>query len=215
SHNQVDGTFDCSSGHFNRHGFLCRHVFCVFAILGMDNIPENYINCRWRKNPLPDHLREKRHKFLLSKVTDLKKELEIDTPSQNEPKNKDALYEDLLGVKAHVMVGIKNPNKCPNKGHRRFKSVAGKGKAIKKATTNQKVPFKQGECSKCGQMSHNKHTCDENRMSDEEYQSLLKKKKDSIDFLVNESDDEDDKLDEEEVEVADETDKYDEDEDED
>ncbi|GJU02283.1 FAR1-related sequence 5-like protein [Tanacetum coccineum] len=31
--------------------------------LGMDTIPENYISRRWRKNPLPDHLRDKRHRY--------------------------------------------------------------------------------------------------------------------------------------------------------
>nr|GEZ67620.1 hypothetical protein [Tanacetum cinerariifolium] len=154
----VDGTFDCSCGHINLHGFLCRHVFCVFAILGMDTSPENYISHRWRKNPLHDHLCDKRH---------------------------------------------------------RFKSGAEKGKAIKKARTSRKVPFKHRECSKCGQRFHNKRTCDERRMHDEEYQALLKKKKDTGEFLVNESDDEDDKLNEEDEEVDDETDEYGEDEDED
>ncbi|GJX47219.1 FAR1-related sequence 5-like protein, partial [Tanacetum coccineum] len=44
SHNQEDGSFECSCGHYNCYGFLCRHVFCVFGTLGMDNIPENYIS---------------------------------------------------------------------------------------------------------------------------------------------------------------------------
>ncbi|GKF89027.1 FAR1 DNA binding domain-containing protein, partial [Tanacetum coccineum] len=112
SHNQEDGSFEC-------HGFLCRHVFCVFGTLGMDTIPENYISRRWSKNPLPDHLRDKRHRYcpcieeseslasdiysrvedciniirnnpkklkvLLAKVTDMKKELQNDMSSQNEP----------------------------------------------------------------------------------------------------------------------------------
>nr|GEZ33268.1 FAR1 DNA binding domain-containing protein [Tanacetum cinerariifolium] len=37
------------------------------------------------------------------------------------PQNKDSLYEDILGVKAPPRISIKNPKKCPNKGHRRFK----------------------------------------------------------------------------------------------
>ncbi|GJU94720.1 hypothetical protein Tco_1319476 [Tanacetum coccineum] len=93
----------------------------------------NYISRRWRKNPLPAHLRDKRHRkdldklrLFLSKVKDLKKELEIDAPSQNAPQNKNALYEDLLGVKAPVIVAIKNPKKCPNKCHHRFKGAAEK-----------------------------------------------------------------------------------------
>ncbi|GKD21580.1 FAR1 DNA binding domain-containing protein, partial [Tanacetum coccineum] len=114
--NHLDGSVNCSCGHFNRHGFLCRHVFCVFGIRGMNTIPENYISCRWLKNPLPDHLRDKRHRYgpcieesevlaseiystveasinlirndpdklrvFLSKVKDLKKELEIDATKQ-------------------------------------------------------------------------------------------------------------------------------------
>nr|GEY29713.1 hypothetical protein [Tanacetum cinerariifolium] len=160
--NTVDGSFECSCGHYDRHGFLCQHVFYIFGTLGMDNILENYISRRWRKNPLPDHLRDKRHRYgpcieeseslasdiysrvedcinlirndpdklkvFLAKVTNIKKELENDMSLQNEPQNKEGLYEDLLGVKAHDMVVIVNPNKCGNKGHRRFKSAAEKGK---------------------------------------------------------------------------------------
>ncbi|GKA89263.1 FAR1-related sequence 5-like protein [Tanacetum coccineum] len=249
SHNQEDGSFECSCGHYNRHGFLCRHVFCVFGTLGMDKIPENYISRRWRKNPLPDHLRDKRHRYgpcieeseslasdiysrvedcinlirndpdklkvFLAKVTDMKKELENDMSSQNEPQNKDALYEDLLGVKAPDTVVIMNPNKCPNKGHRRFKSAAEKGKAIKKARTNRKVPFKHRECSKCGQMFHNKRTCDEKRLPDEEYQALLKKKKDAGEVDVNESEEDEEDVEVDDVDEDDGTDEHDEDEDED
>ncbi|GJV41259.1 FAR1 DNA binding domain-containing protein [Tanacetum coccineum] len=174
-----DGSFECSCGHYNRHGFLCRHVFCVFGTLGMDTIPENYISRRWRKNHLSDHLRDKRHRYgpcieeseslasdiysrvedcinlirndpdklkvFLAKVTDMKKELENDMSSQNEPQNKESFYEDILGVKAPDTVVIMNPNKCPNKGHRRFKSAAEKGKAIKKARTNRKVDVNESE----------------------------------------------------------------------
>nr|GEZ14075.1 protein FAR1-related sequence 5-like [Tanacetum cinerariifolium] len=155
-----DGSFECSCGYYNNHRFLCRHVLCVFGTLGMDNILENYISRRWRENPLPDHLRDKRHRYgpcieeskilasdiysrvedcinlirndpdklrvSLTKVTDMKKELENDMSSQNEPQNKDAMYEDLLGIKARDTVVIMNPNKCTNKGHRRFKSAAEK-----------------------------------------------------------------------------------------
>nr|GEY37256.1 hypothetical protein [Tanacetum cinerariifolium] len=61
---------------------------------------------------------------------------------------------------------------------------------------NRKVPFRQRECSKCGQMFHNKHACDEKRFPDEEYQALLKEKKDGGEVEVNESDE-----DEEDVEL--------------
>ncbi|GJX30544.1 FAR1 DNA binding domain, zinc finger, SWIM-type, MULE transposase domain containing protein [Tanacetum coccineum] len=88
-----------------------------------------------------------------------------------------------------VTVEIKNPNKCPNKGHRRFKGAAEKGKAI----TNRKVPFKQLECSKCGQEGHNKRTCDEKRFPGEEYQAKKRasehKEKDATDKYDEDEDD--------------------------
>ncbi|GKE70383.1 hypothetical protein Tco_1528455 [Tanacetum coccineum] len=157
-------------------------------------------------------------KVFLAKVTDMKKELENDMSSQNEPQNKDGLYEDILGVKAPDTVVIMNPNKCGNKGHRRFKSAAEKGKAIKKARMNRKVPFKHRECSKCGQMFHNKRTYDEKRLSDEECQALLKKKKDTREVDVNESEEDEEDVEVDDVDDVDEddgTDEHDEDEDED
>ncbi|GKD29705.1 FAR1-related sequence 5-like protein, partial [Tanacetum coccineum] len=195
----------------------------------------NYISHHWPKNPLPNHLRDKRHRYgpcieksevlaseiystvedsinlirndpdklrvFLSKVKDLKHELEIDAPSQNTPQNKDALYEDLLGVKAPPRVSIKNPKKCPNKGHRRFKGAAEKGKAKKKARINRKVPFRQRECGKCGQLA-----TEEVNESDED-EEVNESEEDNV---VDEYDDveEDDELDEDDV-----NDDYDEDED--
>nr|GEW27381.1 hypothetical protein [Tanacetum cinerariifolium] len=58
--NQIDGSVTCSCGHYNRHGFLCRYVFCVFRIHGVDKIPDVYINRHWTKNVLPAHLLDKR-----------------------------------------------------------------------------------------------------------------------------------------------------------
>nr|GEU29980.1 FAR1 DNA binding domain-containing protein [Tanacetum cinerariifolium] len=61
--NQIDGSVTCSCGHYNYHGFLCRHVFCVFRIHGFDKIPDVYINRRWTKNVLHAHLLDKRHRY--------------------------------------------------------------------------------------------------------------------------------------------------------
>ncbi|GJX80746.1 FAR1-related sequence 5-like protein [Tanacetum coccineum] len=61
--NQMDRSVTCSCGHYNRHGFLCRHVFCVFHIYGIDKIPDAYLNSRWTKNVLPSHLLDKRHRY--------------------------------------------------------------------------------------------------------------------------------------------------------
>ncbi|GKC13003.1 FAR1-related sequence 5-like protein [Tanacetum coccineum] len=61
--NQMDASATCSCGHYNRHGFLCRHVFCVFRIHGIDKIPDVYLNRQWTKNVLPAHLLDKRHRY--------------------------------------------------------------------------------------------------------------------------------------------------------
>ncbi|GKA57407.1 FAR1-related sequence 5-like protein [Tanacetum coccineum] len=61
--NKKAGSFTCSCGHYNRHGFLCRHVFCVFRIYGIHKIPDVYLNRRWTKNVLPAHLLDKRHRY--------------------------------------------------------------------------------------------------------------------------------------------------------
>ncbi|GJU98868.1 hypothetical protein Tco_1328139 [Tanacetum coccineum] len=119
------------------------------AVDVMNTIPQNYISRHWCNNPLLNHLRDKRHRndpdklrVFLSKVKDLKKDLEIDAPSQNVPQNKDALYEDLLGVKAPVRVLIKNP----------------KDMLIRVLTD-----------LKCGQVGHNRQTCDEKKIDDADY----------------------------------------------
>nr|GEU55340.1 hypothetical protein [Tanacetum cinerariifolium] len=118
-------------------------------------------------------------KVFLAKVTNMKKELENDMPSHNEPQNIDGL------------------------------------KAIKKERMNRKVPFKHRECSKCGQLFHNKRTCDEKRFPDEEYQALLKNKKDAGDVDVNESDKDEEDVKVDDVDEDDGRDEHDEDEDED
>nr|GFB12239.1 FAR1 DNA binding domain-containing protein [Tanacetum cinerariifolium] len=59
----MDGGVTCSCGHYNQHGFLCRHVFCVFRIYGIHKIPDVYLNRRWTKTVLPTHLLDKRHRY--------------------------------------------------------------------------------------------------------------------------------------------------------
>ncbi|GJT76933.1 hypothetical protein Tco_1043658 [Tanacetum coccineum] len=87
-------------------------------------------------------------KLFLSKVKDLKKELEIDAPSQNAPQKR-MHYEDLLGGKAPVIVTIKNLKKCPNKCHRIFKGAAEKDDALyeanKRASKDKNIDAEEEE----------------------------------------------------------------------
>ncbi|GKC47662.1 FAR1-related sequence 5-like protein [Tanacetum coccineum] len=61
--NHLDGSLNCSCGHYTRHGYLCRHIFCLLRIHDIVRIPEPYINRRWTKNALPPHLLNNRHKY--------------------------------------------------------------------------------------------------------------------------------------------------------
>lgn len=96
---------------------------------------------------------------LLSKVKGLKTDICSDVPVQCDPQNKDALYEDLLGVTAPSKVVIRNPRRCRPKGSTRIKSAVEKAKDQKKSRINRKVPFRQRACSNCGELGHNKATC--------------------------------------------------------
>ena len=55
-----------------------------------------------------------------------------------------------MGVKAHVVVSIQNPDNCSTKGavscSSWIKSASRKGKDKAKARTKRKVPFKQRWC---------------------------------------------------------------------
>ncbi|GKD42898.1 FAR1 DNA binding domain-containing protein [Tanacetum coccineum] len=160
--NQMDASVTCSCGHYNRHGFLCRHVFCVFHIYGIHKIPDAYLNRRWTKNVLPTHLLDKRHRYgpCIEETDTVEKKLEDETHTPNVDPNKEALYADMLGVTVPDKVVIKTPRSIfRSKGTRRMKSAAEIGKAKTIARTNRKVPFKRRTCSKCGGKGHNKATC--------------------------------------------------------
>ncbi|GKC98866.1 FAR1-related sequence 5-like protein [Tanacetum coccineum] len=109
--NQMDASVTCSCGHYNRHGFLCRHVFCVFHIYGIDKIPDAYLNRRWTKNVLPAHLLDKRHRYdpCIEETDTLASQLEDETQTPNVKPNKEALYANLLGVTVPDKVVIKTP----------------------------------------------------------------------------------------------------------
>nr|GEY19970.1 protein FAR1-related sequence 5-like [Tanacetum cinerariifolium] len=208
----------CFESAMEKQRFLCRHVFYVFGTLGMDNIPENYISRRWRKNPLPNNLRDKRHRY--GPCIEESESLASDIYSRVEDcinliRNDPDKLKVFLAKVTNMKKELENDMSCGNKGHRRFKSAAEKGKAIKKARMNQKIRFKHRECSKCGQMFHNKHTCDEKRFPDEEYQALVKKKKDAGEVDVNESDEDEEDVEVDDVDEDDGTDEHDEDEDKD
>ncbi|GJZ06465.1 FAR1-related sequence 5-like protein [Tanacetum coccineum] len=145
-----------------------KHACAVYTpsifreIYGIDKIPDAYLNRRWTKNVLPEHLLDKRHRYgpCIEETDMLASQLEAETQTPNVKPNKEDLYADLLGVTVPDKVVIKNPRSIfRSKGTRRMKSAAEIGKAKTIARTNRKVPFKRRTCSACGGKGHNKATC--------------------------------------------------------
>lgn len=61
--NPEDGSINCSCNHFQRLGYLCRHIFCVFKTNNTEEIPEQYVLRRWRRDILPRDLLNIRHRY--------------------------------------------------------------------------------------------------------------------------------------------------------
>nr|KAJ0218320.1 hypothetical protein LSAT_V11C300149330 [Lactuca sativa] len=53
----------CTCEHFNRFGTLCRHVFNILMKHGIKEIPEHYIENRWRKDVISMHYHFCRHVY--------------------------------------------------------------------------------------------------------------------------------------------------------
>ncbi|KAD3338126.1 hypothetical protein E3N88_33647 [Mikania micrantha] len=51
-----DNSFECSCMGFTRIGLLCRHIFCVFRILQIREIPDRYVSKRWQREVLPSRV---------------------------------------------------------------------------------------------------------------------------------------------------------------
>nr|XP_043629903.1 protein FAR1-RELATED SEQUENCE 6-like [Erigeron canadensis] len=61
--NKDEDTIKCSCLTFERYGFLCRHIFCMFKANDIQEIPEKYILRRWRKDLVPPGMRTRRKRF--------------------------------------------------------------------------------------------------------------------------------------------------------
>lgn len=194
-HNVVDGSFTCSCNHLGRHGYLCRHIFCVLCINAIDKIPERYISKRWTKDVLPDHLLEKRHRYgpcieetdklaadvratieycvdrlrndteklskFLAKVNEIKRDLDVELPTEKRKPNNEEVYQKLLGVSTPKEVFVKVPQGIRNKGCGTGGSrFIGPGE---KAKTKAKTKTKGRTCSICNETGHNMRTCKNNK----------------------------------------------------
>nr|KAJ0188145.1 hypothetical protein LSAT_V11C900467090 [Lactuca sativa] len=60
AHSTTDGSYKCTCMHFEHVGLLCKHIFCVFKFYTMEQIPEEYIMKRWRRDVVPTELLKRR-----------------------------------------------------------------------------------------------------------------------------------------------------------
>nr|GEY06335.1 hypothetical protein [Tanacetum cinerariifolium] len=160
---ELDGSITCSCNHFGRHGYMCRHVFCVLHVNSIDRIPKRYISKRWRKDVLPGHLLEKEKLTeFLAKVNDLKKNLNDELPSETHKPNNEDVFQKFLGVTTPNKVLIKVPKGIRNKGCGTGGArLIGQGeKAKNKAKTNKK--------RSCMGFGHNMRTCGRNKSKGKE-----------------------------------------------
>ncbi|KAJ9537073.1 hypothetical protein OSB04_029806 [Centaurea solstitialis] len=87
THNKEHASFHCSCLFFHHYGLLCRHIFCVFKNLGIEEIPTKYIMKRWRKDLISSELLKKQHWD--GEGNQHLKELENDAQS---------IFDDCLGI---------------------------------------------------------------------------------------------------------------------
>ncbi|KAK1430092.1 hypothetical protein QVD17_12597 [Tagetes erecta] len=53
----------CSCMSWTRIGYLCRHIFCVFRFIKVNQIPDKYISSRWRRGVLPKSVYNLEHRY--------------------------------------------------------------------------------------------------------------------------------------------------------
>lgn len=46
----------CTCRRFEQYGLLCRHIFLVFRLFKVNNIPKKFINKRWTKDVVPNEI---------------------------------------------------------------------------------------------------------------------------------------------------------------
>nr|KAJ0209003.1 hypothetical protein LSAT_V11C400158030 [Lactuca sativa] len=60
THSTIDGSYKCTCMYFEHVGLLCRHIFCVFKYYSIEQILEEYIMRRCRRDVIPTELLKRR-----------------------------------------------------------------------------------------------------------------------------------------------------------
>ncbi|XP_076949468.1 protein FAR1-RELATED SEQUENCE 5-like [Bidens hawaiensis] len=173
THNPTDNTFACSSKGFTHIGYLCRHIFCVFQIDQIDEIPEKYIPTRWRSDVLPSSLfkiearygvpldvRSKLRQQFLSltgQCVDRARGCYKTIPKEPSYNSKSTIVQDLIGYKIPETITITAPKGIRNKGSGSRKRKTGPGEEAKKKSKKPKRFCKKCNKHVCGHDSRNHH----------------------------------------------------------
>nr|KAJ0221137.1 hypothetical protein LSAT_V11C200081290 [Lactuca sativa] len=167
----------CTCEHFNRFGTLCRHAFNILIKHGIKEIPEQYIENRWRKEVISSHYNFGIHVYdtgdneinrsvnqayynfeacLEYKIESMLKEYEND-PTNELRKNRTDVEEvgKLMGISIPKDIDINVPNVQRNKGWGKKSRIQSASEIVYKNSNKQ-----TRRCSRCGEMApHNLRTC--------------------------------------------------------
>nr|XP_043614768.1 protein FAR-RED ELONGATED HYPOCOTYL 3-like [Erigeron canadensis] len=194
-HNIADQTVVCSCKTFERYGFLCRHVFCMFKANGIDQIPEKYIIRRWRKDLIPPGMRTRRTRYGESNEEFERLTNEAHyivencmTLLGNDEAMLSAFDDKVRSLKREIEdgftnAGIKNKDKIiesflgvtkpaerkiENPEIEGFKGCGSRLKSSKEIAVEQSMKHKR-KCASCGRMTfHDKRNCAKKTKEEEE-----------------------------------------------
>ena len=193
-HNREDGLLTCTCRHYLRYGLLCRHCFWILNFIwNINEIPERYINRRWRRDIIPPDLRSRRNKYGNANNGVQKYVHEINTVVEdcidNLVPDEKMLQEFLDKVKALKIDVEKNVQKTPKKkkedtmadltGTRRPGEIlvsnppVGSYKGCAKNTRimgGKELGIKESQkrkvmCRNCGGTNHNARTCGKEKVT--------------------------------------------------
>nr|KAJ0222786.1 hypothetical protein LSAT_V11C200065640 [Lactuca sativa] len=138
----------CTCEHFNCFGALCRHAFNILMKHGIKEIPEQYIENRWRKDVISRHYNFGRHVYDIG-------DSEINRSVNQAYYNFEACLEYLMGITIPKDIDINVPNVQSNKGCRKKSRIQSATEIAYKNSNKQ-----TRSCSGCGERApHNLRTC--------------------------------------------------------
>ncbi|CAI9303600.1 unnamed protein product [Lactuca saligna] len=135
----------CSCNHFIRTGILCRHIFAVLKNNHVEEIPEQYIIRRWRRDAISSHLLAMKHAAM-----------EFGSSNQTSSDNYEEEIIRMLGIRnIPDEINIHPPSSIHTKGSGTKKRMVS---VVEKAVVAAKK--KTRICTGCNQyVNHNWRTC--------------------------------------------------------